>query len=229
MQPPNEPDLRHSRHSRPMRSAQRGSCRHQRGIQAAMAARSSRSAITSTKDRKADRSSNDCCQAWPKAGDLLALKGNHDAMMADGAAQPYEDGFLAREGRRCRAGVLWRRSRRHSAKPLRMARRTATDARRRITGSTFTPASIPRFRWISRAKRRCCGSAIRRGSPAASADFTSFTVMIILPRARYCIEGRTNLDTLAWRTGRLVIGVFDDDRPGGPVDFMVIRGSPAVR
>jgi len=42
-------------------------------------------------------------------------------------------------------------------------------------------------------------------------------------------EGRTNLDTLAWRTGRLVIGVFDDDRPGGPIDFMVIRGPPAGR
>jgi serine/threonine protein phosphatase 1 len=41
--------------------------------------------------------------------------------------------------------------------------------------------------------------------------------------------GRTNLDTLAWRTGRLTIGVFDDDRPGGPVDFIVIRGAPAGR
>jgi len=42
-------------------------------------------------------------------------------------------------------------------------------------------------------------------------------------------EGRTNLDTLAWRTGRLTIGVFDDDKPGGPVDFIVIRGAPAGR
>jgi len=47
------------------------------------------------------------------------------------------------------------------------------------------------------------------------------------PEGPLLYEGRTNLDTLAWRTGRLVIGVFDDDRPGGPVDFMVIRGSPA--
>ena len=39
--------------------------------------------------------------------------------------------------------------------------------------------------------------------------------------------GRTNLDTLAWRTGRLTIGVFDDDRPGGPVDLIEIRGPPA--
>jgi len=42
-------------------------------------------------------------------------------------------------------------------------------------------------------------------------------------------EGRTNLDTLAWRTGRLTVGVFDDDRPGGPVDFIVVEGPPAGR
>jgi serine/threonine protein phosphatase 1 len=38
--------------------------------------------------------------------------------------------------------------------------------------------------------------------------------------------GRTNLDTLAWRTGRLTIGVFDDGKPGGPIDFIVIKGAP---
>jgi serine/threonine protein phosphatase 1 len=42
-------------------------------------------------------------------------------------------------------------------------------------------------------------------------------------------QGRTNLDTLAWRTGRLTVGVFDDERPGGPVDFIVVKGTPAVR
>jgi serine/threonine protein phosphatase 1 len=40
-------------------------------------------------------------------------------------------------------------------------------------------------------------------------------------------EGRTNLDTLAWRTGRLVTGVFDDAKPGGPVDFVVVKGPAA--
>jgi serine/threonine protein phosphatase 1 len=40
-------------------------------------------------------------------------------------------------------------------------------------------------------------------------------------------EGRTNLDTLAWRTGRLTIGIFEDDRPGGPVDLIMVRGLPA--
>jgi hypothetical protein len=35
---------------------------------------------------------------------------------------------------------------------------------------------------------------------------------------------RTNLDTFAWYTGRLVIGVFDDDRPGGPLEVLEIDG-----
>jgi serine/threonine protein phosphatase 1 len=49
------------------------------------------------------------------------------------------------------------------------------------------------------------------------------------PEGPLLYEGRTNLDTLAWRTGRLTIGVFDDDRPGGPVDFISVRGSRAGR
>jgi len=38
---------------------------------------------------------------------------------------------------------------------------------------------------------------------------------------------RTNLDTFAWYTGRLVIGVFDDDVPGGPVELIEIVGPSA--
>ena len=40
-------------------------------------------------------------------------------------------------------------------------------------------------------------------------------------------QGRTNLDTRAWRTGRLVIGVFDDEKAGGPIDFISVTG-PAI-
>ncbi|CAH1672824.1 Serine/threonine protein phosphatase 1 [Chelatococcus asaccharovorans] len=35
-------------------------------------------------------------------------------------------------------------------------------------------------------------------------------------------RGRINLDTMAWRTGRLVVAVFDDDKPGGPVELIEI-------
>lgn len=33
----------------------------------------------------------------------------------------------------------------------------------------------------------------------------------------------TNLDTGAYSTGRLVIGVFDNDVPGGPIDYLEIK------
>ena len=37
---------------------------------------------------------------------------------------------------------------------------------------------------------------------------------------------RTNLDTFAWNSGRLVIGVFDDDTLGGPLEILEVRGQP---
>ncbi len=39
-------------------------------------------------------------------------------------------------------------------------------------------------------------------------------------------EGRTNLDTKAWKTGRLFIGVFDDAGTGGPEEILEIKGKP---
>jgi len=39
-------------------------------------------------------------------------------------------------------------------------------------------------------------------------------------------KNRINLDTFAWNTGRLVIGVFDDDTPGGPLKILESQGRP---
>lgn len=36
--------------------------------------------------------------------------------------------------------------------------------------------------------------------------------------------GRSNFDTFAWYTGRLVVGVFDDDVAGGPISTIEIKG-----
>lgn len=46
------------------------------------------------------------------------------------------------------------------------------------------------------------------------------------PMAPIVTSGKTNLDGLAWKTGRLVVGVFEDDRPGGASEFLEIIGSP---
>lgn len=39
-------------------------------------------------------------------------------------------------------------------------------------------------------------------------------------------KGKTNLDAMAWRTGRLVVGIFRDDTVGGGVEFLEVRGKP---
>lgn len=44
-----------------------------------------------------------------------------------------------------------------------------------------------------------------------------------------CYKGRTDLDTFAWYTGRLVVGVFDDDVAGGPVDFIEVIAPSATQ
>ena len=47
------------------------------------------------------------------------------------------------------------------------------------------------------------------------------------PDGPLLFKGRSNLDAAAWKTGRLMIGVFDDGTPGGPVDFIVVQGKAA--
>lgn len=49
-----------------------------------------------------------------------------------------------------------------------------------------------------------------------------------IPNGPMCLNGRTNLDTGAFMTGRLVVGVFEDETPG-PVDFIELRGEPGRR
>lgn len=36
-------------------------------------------------------------------------------------------------------------------------------------------------------------------------------------------QSRTNLDTLAWRTGRLVVAVYDDDKPGTAIEYIEVE------
>jgi serine/threonine protein phosphatase 1 len=38
------------------------------------------------------------------------------------------------------------------------------------------------------------------------------------------MKHRTNLDTMAWKTGRLVVGVFEDIKPGGAREFLEVLG-----
>jgi serine/threonine protein phosphatase 1 len=43
------------------------------------------------------------------------------------------------------------------------------------------------------------------------------------------LSGRTDLDTFAWLTGRLAVGVFDPAKPGGPATILWATGAPDAR
>ncbi len=95
--------------------------------------------------------------------------------------------------------------------------------------STFTPASIPCFPLDQQSEATLL---CKRYPKEFSGGFGTLHVVHghdNHPEGPLLYQGRTNLDTLAWRTGRLTVGVFDDDRPGGPIDFIVVRGPPAGR
>jgi serine/threonine protein phosphatase 1 len=159
---------------------------------------------------------------------LVALKGNHDAMMVEALRDPAKMAAWITKG---------------------------GDAA--LASYDGDPAAVPQshIAWLDRlslmhvdAHRLYVHAGVdpevpldrqsettllwKRYPKGFSAGFGKFHVVHghdNYPDGPLLYEGRTNLDTLAWRTGRLTVGVFDDDRPGGPVDFIVVRGPPAER
>jgi serine/threonine protein phosphatase 1 len=159
---------------------------------------------------------------------LVALKGNHDAMMVDALRDPAKmAAWIAKGGDAALASyggdptavpqthIDW----------LDGLRLMHIDAHRLYVHAGVDP-EIP-------LDRQSEATLLWKRYPTGYAGgFANLHVVHghdNYPEGPLLNEGRTNLDTLAWRTGRLTIGVFDDDRPGGPVDFIVIKGAPAAR
>jgi serine/threonine protein phosphatase 1 len=160
---------------------------------------------------------------WP----FVALKGNHDAMMVEALRQPSKmsswlekggDAVIASYGgdasRVPKADIEWL-----DRLPL-----LHTDRYRIYVHAGFD-SDVPLDQQAERTllwKRYPEGSTAGFGGRYVVHGHDSF------PDGPKIFEGRANLDTRAWRTGRLVIGLFDDDTPGGPVDFIEVQG-PANR
>ena len=159
---------------------------------------------------------------------LVALKGNHDAMMVDALRDPAKmAAWIAKGGDAALASyggdptavpqthIDW----------LDGLRLMHIDAHRLYVHAGVDP-EIPLDRQSEETllwKRYPTGYAAGFGNLHVVHGHDND------PEGPLLYEGRTNLDTLAWRTGRLTIGIFDDDRPGGPIDFIVIKGAPAAR
>jgi serine/threonine protein phosphatase 1 len=157
---------------------------------------------------------------------LVALKGNHDAMMVAGLRDPEKlaswmekggDTALASYGGEPsavpEAHIVWLDQR-----PL-----IHVDAHRVYVHAGVDPdlpldqQSETTLLWKRYPKGYSGGLGTRHVVHGHDND----------PNGPVLFEGRSNLDTAAWRTGRLTVGVFDDDKPGGPVDLIVVRGAEA--
>jgi serine/threonine protein phosphatase 1 len=171
-----------------------------------------------------DRVMSGVAEGW----NFIALKGNHDAMMVEALRDPSKmaswmekggDATLASYGGDPAAvpqtHIAW----------LDQLRLMYVDAHRVYVHAGVDP-DVPLERQ-SEATLLC-----KRYPKEFSGGYGALHVVHghdNSPDGPLLYEGRTNLDTAAWRTGRLTVGVFDDARPGGPVDFIVVKGPPAGR
>jgi serine/threonine protein phosphatase 1 len=159
---------------------------------------------------------------------LVALKGNHDAMMVDALRDPSRmAAWIAKGGDAALASyggdpaavpqshIDW----------LDGLRLMHVDAHRLYVHAGVDP-EIPLDR---QSEETLLWKRYPRGFPGGFGKLHLVHGHDNCPDGPLLYEGRTNLDTLAWRTGRLAIGVFDNDISGGPVDFIVIEGAPAPR
>jgi serine/threonine protein phosphatase 1 len=159
---------------------------------------------------------------------LVALKGNHDAMMVEALRDPAKmaswlekggDAALASYGGDPAAvppaHIAW----------LDRLRLMHEDAHRLYVHAGVDP-ELPLDR---QSETTLLWKRYPKGFPDGYGELHVVHGHDNHPDGPLLYAGRTNLDTLAWRTGRLTIGIFDDDRPGGPVDFIVVKGPPAER
>jgi serine/threonine protein phosphatase 1 len=159
---------------------------------------------------------------------LVALKGNHDAMMLEALRDPAKmAAWLGKGGDAALASyggdpagvpqthIAW----------LDRLRPIYLDAHRLYVHAGVDP-EIP---LDGQSEATLLWKRYPKGYPGGFGKFHVVHGHDNFPDGPLLYEGRTNLDTLAWRTGRLTVGVFDDDKPGGPVDFIAVRGPPASR
>ena len=155
---------------------------------------------------------------------FIALKGNHDAMMVEGLRDPSKltawlekggDAALASYGGDPaavpQAHIAWL-----DQLPL-----THLDAHRLYVHAGVEPG-VPLDR---QSETTLLWKRYAKGNPDGFGDRHVVHGHDNDPEGPLLYPGRSNLDTAAWRTGRLTVGVFDDDRPGGPVDLIEVRSA----
>jgi serine/threonine protein phosphatase 1 len=171
-----------------------------------------------------DRLLSDVAEGWR----LVALKGNHDAMMVEALRDPSRmAAWIAKGGDAALASYGGDPA---AVPPIHIAWLDRLPLMHVDAHRIYVHAGVdPEFALDQQSEVTLLWKRYPKGFPGGFGDRHVVHGHDNFPEGPLLYEGRSNLDTLAWRTGRLTIGVFEDDRPGGPVDFIVVRGSPAGR
>jgi serine/threonine protein phosphatase 1 len=159
---------------------------------------------------------------------FLPLKGNHDAMMVEALRDPAKmAGWIEKGGDAAlasyggdpaavpQAHIAWLDN-----LPL-----MHLDDHRLYVHAGINPA-LP---LTQQSEKTLLNKRYAKGDPSGFGGLHVVHGHDNFPEGPLLYQDRSNLDTLAWRTGRLVIGIFDDAKPGGPADFIEIKGLPSAR
>ncbi|HSY54830.1 MAG TPA: metallophosphoesterase [Bradyrhizobium sp.] len=159
---------------------------------------------------------------------LVTLKGNHDAMMAGALRDPSKMAdWLAKGGDAALASYGGDPA---SVPPAHIDWLDRLRLFHADTHRLYVHAGVePNISLDGQSEQTLLCKRYPKGSSEGFGNLHVVHGHDNHPDGPLLYQGRTNLDTLAWRTGRLTIGVFDDDRPGGPVDFILVKGAPAAR
>ena len=171
---------------------------------------------------------------------VVCLKGNHEALMLEALTEPGGgrlERWLEYGGEQTLASYgLSRSSDLADAIPAEHLRwmaslpRTTGDGRRIYVHAGLMPGTP-----AHRQKDETCLWIRERFLAARPSEFEAHVVHGHTPlwdgkpdpAEPELLAHRTNLDTGAFATGVLTVGVFDADTPGGPVEVLSIRGAPA--
>lgn len=158
---------------------------------------------------------------------LIPLKGNHDAMMVEALHDPAKmDSWIGKGGDaalKSYGGDTAAVPQAHVAWLDRLPLVHRDQYRLYVHAGVDAGISLQH-----QTEGTLLNKRYPQGDPAGFGAFHVVHGHDNFPEGPLLYPGRSNLDTLAWRTGRLVIGVFDDARAGGPVDLIEVRAPPAA-
>jgi serine/threonine protein phosphatase 1 len=173
-----------------------------------------------------DRMLSGVAQGWRQGWRSIALKGNHDDMMVEALRDPAKmSAWIAKGGDTALASYGGDAA---AVPQTHIAWLDGLPLMHLDNHRVYVHAGVdPEIPLNQQSEATLLWKRYPKGFPGGHGELHVVHGHDNFPEGPLLYEGRSNLDTLAWRTGRLVIGIFDDGRPGGPVDFIELKRQPA--